>query len=69
MIFTFFFRINGKTVFVNITNHSLEDAKKIKEEAVITVKHSGMNVYGTLLFPQFYRERKDVKWSDLNKSV
>ena len=46
-----------------------EEAKQIKEGAVITVKHSGMNTYGTLLFPQFYRERLDVKWQDLNKSL
>ena len=46
-----------------------EEAKKIKVGSVITVKHSGVNVHGTLLFPQFYRERTDVNWQDLNKFV
>ena len=61
-------RLNGKTLFVKIVDNA-EEAKQIKEGAVITVKHSGMNTYGTLLFPQFYRERLDVKWQDLNKSL
>ena len=60
-----FFRINGKTLFVNIS--AADDVKKLKEGDVITVKHSGVNIYGTLQFPQFYRERLDVKWTDLNK--
>ena len=37
----------------------------MKEGTVITVKHQGSNIYGTLQYPKFYRERKDVKWSDL----
>lgn len=61
--------MNGKTLFVNIVDNE-QEAKKVKAGDVITVKHSGINVYGTLLYPQFYRERMDVKWSDLvNKSV
>jgi hypothetical protein len=40
----------------------------VKEGAVITVKHLGTNVYGTLQFPKFYRERTDVKWEDLIKT-
>jgi hypothetical protein len=44
-----------------------KDTIKIKEGAIITVKHSGSNVYGTLQFPKFYRERLDVKWDDLIK--
>ena len=35
---------------------------------VITVKHNGVNVHGTLLYPHFYRARNDVNWND-NKSV
>ena len=55
---------------MNVTEENLEAAKKITSGTVITVKHSGVNVHGTLLFPQFYRERLDVKWHDLkNKSV
>jgi hypothetical protein len=44
------------------------EAKKVQEGAVITVKHSGTNVYGTLQYPKFYRERTDVKWDDLIKT-
>ena len=58
-------RLNGKTLFVNIKNETQEEAKGIKTGSVITVKHSGVNVHGTLLYPQFYRERNDVKWADL----
>ena len=57
--------MNGRTLFVKTPE--TEEIKNIKSGAVITVKHSGMNAYGTLLFPQFYRERLDVKWNDLNK--
>lgn len=59
-------RINGKDIFVNI-NENEKTAKNIKEGAVITVKYSGTNIYGTLQFPQFCRERLDVKWDDLIK--
>jgi hypothetical protein len=41
-----------------------EEAKRVKEGAVITVKHLGTNVYGTLQFPKFHRERTDVTWDD-----
>jgi hypothetical protein len=58
------FRTNGKALFVGITEN-YEEAKKIKEGAVVTVKHSGVNVYGTLQYPKFYRERSDVKWEDI----
>ena len=44
-------------------------AKNIAVGSVITVKHSGTNAHGTILYPQFYRERNDVKWNDLNKSM
>ena len=46
-----------------------EEAKRIKEGAIITVKHSGVNIHGTLMYPQFYRERTDVTWRDLNKGL
>lgn len=46
-----------------------EEAKSIKPGAVITIKHNGTNVHGTFLQPQFYRERLDVNWKDLNKSM
>ena len=56
--------MNGKEIFIGISeNH--DEAKKVKEGSVITVKHTGTNVYGTLQFPKFYRERTDVKWDDL----
>ena len=56
-------------MFVKITEN-VEEAKDIKKGAVITVKHSGVNVYGTYLYPQFFRERLDISWNDmLNKSV
>ena len=64
-----FSRINGKSLFVPIKLQEFtENVKKMKPGAVITVKHGGVNVYGTLQFPQFYRERTDVKWDDLIKS-
>ncbi len=49
---------------MNITEENLEAAKNIKSGSVITVKHSGVNVHGTLLYPQFYRERLDVTWKE-----
>jgi hypothetical protein len=58
--------MNGKTLFVSL-NVDSEEAKSVKEGAVITVKYIGVNAYGTLQFPQFYRERLDVKWADLYK--
>ena len=56
-------------MFVNISLDKQDEAKQIKAGSVITVKHSGVNVHGTLLFPQFYRTRLDVNWSDLNKNT
>ena len=38
------FRLNGKTLFVNTSNETQEQAKLIKPGSVITVKHSGVNV-------------------------
>jgi hypothetical protein len=52
---------------VSVTDN-YDEAKRIKEGAIITVKHSGTNVHGTLQYPKFYRERTDVAWIDLIKS-
>ncbi len=46
-----------------------EEARQIKAGSVITVKHSGTNVHGTLLYPQFYRTRLDVNWTDINNKT
>jgi hypothetical protein len=59
--------MNGKKIFVGLSDN-YEEAKKLKKDAVITVKHSGKNVYGTLQYPKFYRERIDLKWEDLIKT-
>ena len=59
--------MNGKKLFVGM-NDNLSEAKKVKQGAVITVKHSGANVYGTLQYPKFYRERNDVNWDELIKT-
>jgi hypothetical protein len=61
------FRMNGKEIFVGLSDN-YNEAKKVKEGAVITVKYLGRNVYGTLQYPKFYRERIDVKWEDLIKT-
>jgi hypothetical protein len=58
--------MNGKYLFIGLSGN-YEEAKKVKEGAIITVKHLGTNVYGTLQYPKFYRERTDVKWEDLIK--
>ena len=62
-------RINGKNLFVNILprDQSLE-LKKMGPGSVITVKHLGTNIYGTLQYPQFYRQRNDVSWENLIKN-
>jgi len=57
-------QINGKELFVGLSDN-YEEARKVKEGTVITVKHLGTNVYGTLQYPKFYRERTDVNWEDL----
>ena len=54
-------------MFVGIVDN-FEAAKTIKTGTVITVKHLGTNVYGTLQYPKFYRERIDLKWQDLIKT-
>ena len=60
-------RPNGKELFIGFNDNSLQEAKKLKEGSIITVKHLGTNVYGTLQFPKFYRERTDVTWEDVAK--
>ncbi len=55
----YFGRPNGKVIFVGLSDNA-EEAKKIKVGAKITVKHLGENVYGTLQYPKFFRERLDV---------
>ena len=60
----FICRSNGKSLFVEI-KENYQEAKNIKVGAVITVKHMGTNVYGTLQYPKFFRERLDVSWNDL----
>ena len=62
-----YFRLNGKKLVVAI-NDNYEEAKKVNTGSVITVRYLGTNVHGTLQFPQFYRERTDVKWEDLINS-
>jgi hypothetical protein len=61
------YRLNGKILFVGIADN-ISEAKHVNKGAVITVKHQGMNVYGTLQYPKFYRERTDVKWEVLIKT-
>ena len=61
--------MNGKSIFVGLNGEEDKDAKEVKEGSVITVKHFGTNVYGTLQYPKFFRERHDVTWDDLIKSV
>ncbi len=59
--------MNGKPLFVSV-NENHEEAKKLGKGAVVTIKYLGTNAYGTLQYPQFYRERLDVKWEDLIKT-
>jgi hypothetical protein len=54
-------------LFVGI-NENYEEAKRVKEGSVITIKHLGTNVHGKLQFPKFYRERTDINWEDLVKT-
>ena len=43
----------------------MKEAQKLKENEVITVKYSGVNVYNKLIQPVFMRIRNDVSWSDI----
>lgn len=62
-----FKRPNGKQIFVGLSEN-YEEAKKVLVGSVITVKFLGINIYGTMQFPKFYRERIDVNWEDLINS-
>ena len=57
-------QMNGKEIFVGLSDN-YEEAKKIKAGSVITVKHLGTNIFGTLQYPKFYRERTDIKWKNI----
>jgi hypothetical protein len=57
-------RTNGKPLFVTLLANQGE-AKSLKKGAIVTVTHSGTNIYGTLQYPKFYRERTDVTWNEL----
>lgn len=60
-------RLNSNKIFVGLSDN-YEEAKKVKQGDVITVKHLGANIHGTLQFPKFYRARTDVKWENLIKT-
>ena len=60
-------RMNSKKLFVGLSDN-YEEAKKVKKGDVITVKHQGVNMHGTLQFPKFYRVRTDVTWENLIKT-
>ena len=62
-----FSRTNGKSLFVGYSGNQ-NQGKKIKSGSVITVQHQGTNVYGTLQYPKFYRERTDLTWEELIKT-
>jgi hypothetical protein len=47
-------RKNKTKIFVGIAENK-DEAKKVKDGATITVKYSGVNVQGTLLYPKFFK--------------
>lgn len=51
-----------------VISENMEEAKKVKEGSVITVKYSGTNAHGKLQYPKFFRERIDVNWNDIIKT-
>ena len=57
--------MDNQSVFVNLTSENMEDAKKLKEGSVITVKYSGSNIHNKLIRPVFYRSRIDMTWKEL----
>ena len=62
--------MDGQTLFVSVNTEDLEKIKKMKENTVITVKYSGMNIYNKMIQPVFFRTRNssaDMTWSDLVK--
>ena len=60
-------RINDREVFVSWENRGQKatNEKQIKIGDVVTVKHSGFNEKGTLIFPTFIGKREDLTWEDL----
>ncbi len=56
-------RANGRRLIVQCRQDVLRDPPQLG--AVITVKHNGYYENGTIKFPFFYRERKDITWDDL----
>ena len=60
------FRQDGQVIFVTIKGGKyMEEAKKVEDNSVITVNHSGVNAYNKLIQPIFMRIRSDVTWSDI----
>ena len=57
--------MNGKTVVVKFSNADMNQLQRLRSGKGITVKYAGYNQNGTLLFPEFLRERDDVKWDNL----
>lgn len=43
----------------------MEEAKMSKENTVITVKYSGVNIHGKLIKPIYFRRKLDCNWSTL----
>ena len=62
--------MDGQQLFVSVDGENLDKTKKMKENTVITVKYSGMNIYNKMIQPVFFRTRNssaDMTWSDLVK--
>ena len=57
--------MDGQTVYVGVLRETYEEAIKLKEDTVITVKHSGIRINDKLIQPYFFRVRVDLSWSDL----
>ena len=62
-------QLNGIHVHVNFVSNGDEQMYKIKcrKGTVVTVTYTGVNIYGKLLQPQFYRIRGDVTWKELRE--
>ena len=62
--------MDGQVIFVAVHGENIDQSQKLKENTVITVKYSGINVYNKLIQPVFFRTRNssaDMSWSDLVK--
>ena len=69
-VFLKLIRLDGQVLFVAVNGENLDQVKKLKENVVITVKYSGVNVYNKLIQPVFFRTRNssaDMSWTDLVK--